>query len=147
MIQELARLARRVAELERRLAGALRPGKVAEVDPAGGTVRLDLGGGMLSPAIPYVQTAGALKLHSPPSVGQLMMMSSFAADTEQGIAIPLSFGGDNASPSSAGDEHVMTFGAVTVLVQGGLVRITVGGSQIEMTGGSIALTSPRIDLN
>jgi len=53
----LVDLLARVADLERRIAGMVRHGAVAEVDPAAGTVRLDFGAGFLSPAVPYAQIA------------------------------------------------------------------------------------------
>ena len=42
-VRELVELVSRVAELERRFAGVLRHGTVAEVDPERQRVRLDLG--------------------------------------------------------------------------------------------------------
>ena len=64
----------RIAELERRLSNVARHGNVAEVDFAKQMVRLELGQGanskpFLGPWVPYGLTAGALKVHSPPSVG------------------------------------------------------------------------------
>lgn len=147
MIRELAQLARRLAEIERRLAGASRPGTVAEVDATAGTVRLDLGGGMLSPALPYVQTAGALKVHSPPSVGQLMMMSSLGGDTEQGFALPLSFGGDNESPSGSGDEHVLTFGSVRVDLTADGLTIVAGGVTVAVTAAGLTIAGGAVSHN
>ena len=71
-VRELVELVSRVAELERRFAGVLRHGTVAEVDPERQRVRLDLGpahgaeGRFLSPWVPYAQFSGALRVHTPP---------------------------------------------------------------------------------
>lgn len=144
MIRELADLARRVAELERKLAASGRAGTVSEVDATQGLIRLDLGDGMQSPWVPYVQTAGALKVHSPPSVGQQMILVAPSGETAQGYATALSFGGGNGSPSSADDEHVVTFGDVRldltadgVVVSAGGVTLKVSGAGVTITGGTV----------
>jgi phage baseplate assembly protein V len=148
---EFERLIRRIEALERRMKGMLRQGTVAEVDPAAGTVRLKLGQGAegeyLSAPIPYTQTAGAMKFHNPPSVGQQMSAISPDGDLRNAMAMPLGWSGENASPSGAGDAHVMTFGAVTITIGTGSVTLTCGGSTIAMTAETITLSSGRIDLN
>lgn len=142
-MREFAELVRRVATLEARLAGSFRRGKVAEVDPAAGTVRLDLGEGadgpFLSPAIPYAQLAGALKVHAPPSVGQQMAIMSEAGDFRQGIAFPMTWSDANPSPGSDGETNVITFGDCRFELTGGGLKITIGGVTIELTGGGLAI--------
>lgn len=145
-------LAQRVADLERRLHGLHRYGTVAEVDPKAGTVRLNLGaatggGTYLSAPIPYAQTAGALKLHNPPSAGQQMLVTAPNGDPAQAIAQPMAFSAANASPSEAADSHVLTFGGVNISLSGEALVITVGGSTVEIGSGSVSIQSPRIDLN
>ncbi len=144
MTSAIIQLAAKVADLQRKLAASHRPGIVSEVDPGQGLVRLDLGDGMLSPWIPYVQTAGALRVHSPPSPGQMMAMIAPSGETSQGFATSLAFGGGIASPSSAPDQHVIAFGDVSLtLTEGGIV-VSAGGvsfrvsqSGVEITGGSV----------
>lgn len=129
---------RRLAELERRADGMVKQGPVAEVDPKAGTVRIRLNEEsaeepFLSPPIPYAQLAGALKVHTPPSVGQQMTIISGAGDFRQGLAVPMTWSDKNAAPSDKGDEHVLTFGEVRIeLVSGGL-KITVGGVIFSFT--------------
>lgn len=147
MIREIADLARRIAEVERRMAAAARSGVVSHVDPANGLVRLDLGGGMLSPWVPYVQTAGALKLHSPPSVGQQMMLSAPSGETSQGAAVPLSFGGGNDSPSSSGAEHVLTFGTVRVDLTSSGIVLSAGGVTVTVTSAGLAINGGQVTHN
>lgn len=144
MIHELEAIARRVAELERRLAASGRQGVVSEVDPANGLVRLDLGDGMQSPWVPYSQTAGALKIHSPPSIGQQMILSAPSGETTQGIATPLSFGGSNAPPSTSGSEHVLTFGNVRVELTGSGLTITADGVVVEINGSGLTITGGMV---
>ena len=148
MISEFEKLARRVADLEHRVKGMARHGTVEEVDPGGGLVRLKIGetdsGPVLTGWIPYSQTAGAMKFHNPPSVGQQMTAMSPNGDLRQATAMPLGWSDAEASPSGAGDQHVMTFGSVTVTLEGDSVTIETGaainltaGSEIVMTGGGV----------
>jgi phage baseplate assembly protein gpV len=146
----LADTLRRVAEIERRLDSTIKQGRVVDVDAAKGTVRLRLNEdsaaeAFLSPPIPYAQIAGALKVHTPPSVGQQMTIISGAGDFRQGLAVPMTWSDQNQSPSEKGDEHVLTFGSVRmVLVDDGL-KISVGGVSVEITGSGVAVTGGRVE--
>lgn len=144
MIREFADLARRMAELERRMAASGRFGTVAEVDAARGLIRIDLGDGMLSPWVPYVQTAGALKVHSPPSIGQQMILVAPSGETSQGYATALSFGGGNGSPSTADDEHVATFGAVRMALTADSLAVSIGGVTLAISGAGVAITGGTV---
>ena len=71
----------KLQENDRRFAGTEMRWKVTEVNAAEAWVRLEIGKDadgqpVLSGKVPYKQTAGALKLHSPPSVGQTMTIRS-----------------------------------------------------------------------
>ena len=168
-VRELVELVSRVAELERRFAGVLRHGTVAEVDPERQRVRLDLGpahgaeGRFLSPWVPYAQFSGALRVHTPPTVGQQLTAMSPSGDFQQAVALPLTHHSGNPSPSKAGDENVVTYGNVRMTLADDLVRVDVGGtlfeltsakvtlstggSSIEMTDAGVKITGARIDLN
>lgn len=119
-------------------------GTVTDVDAAKQMVRLRVGGSdaepFKSPWVPYSQVAGALKVHTPPSVGQQMTLLSPAGDWAQGYAVPLTFSDENASPSSQGNEHVLTFGSVRATVRGQQVLIEIGGAKLDMTGSKITLS-------
>ncbi len=138
-------LAARLADLERRIAASHVVGKVVQVDPAGGRVRLDLGeatggGRLLSPWVRYAQTGGALKVHSPPTVGQQMAIASPGGDMAQGVASSVGFSDANPSPSGAGDQNVITFGAVTITLTGSGLTIAAGGTTVEISGAGLAVT-------
>ena len=129
----------RLQELERRLAGNEMRGKVVQVDAEKAKVRIEIGKDsddqpVLSPWVPYKQTAGALKVHSPPSVGQTMAIRSESGDIEQGTAEPYHWSDDNQATSTAGDAHKLTFGDVTVDLSNGGLKITVGGTVFDLTG-------------
>lgn len=140
-------LVQRISELERRAAGSQWRGTVKEVDPKKGTARLvigqdDDGQDVLSPPIPYAQTAGALKLHNPPSVGQQMEVYAQGGDIEQATLRPLHWKNDLTSPSDKGDEHVLELGSTKVRVKGDEVFVQRGEQSVHMKAdGSMALAS------
>jgi len=123
----------------------MRSGKVAEVDPKEQWVRLDFGeatggGKFLSPKIPYAQVAGALKLHSPPSVGQQMSMMAPGGDWQQAVAVPFTWSNDNTSPNDQGDQHQMTFGSADILLKSDSLKMTIGSSVLFMEEEKVTLT-------
>lgn len=140
-------LMQRVQELERRTAGSQWRGTVKEVDPKKGTARLvigqdDDGQDVLSPPIPYAQTAGAMKIHSPPSVGQQMEVYAQGGDIEQATLRPLHWKKDLTSPSDKGDEHVVEIGTTKVRVKGDEVFIQRGQQSVHMkSDGTMSLAS------
>lgn len=138
MANRLLTLHNRVARLEQRMSGMLRHAPVHEVNAAEGWVRLDLGEGdsgpLISPRIPYGQFAGALKVHTPPSVGQNMTVVAPAGDMRQAVAIPLTWSNQNESPSDSQDENVLTFGDVRITVNEGETRFEIGGLTMSITG-------------
>lgn len=151
-MRAIAEVLARVAELERRMDGSQRHGVVHEVDPQAGTVRLRLGEGtdgepFLSPPIPYAQTMGALKAHIPPSVGQQMTMMAPGGDWRQAVAMGMSASEANPSPSGAGDQNVITFGAVKIALTGDGVTIEAGGVTLSITGGGMAVTGGEVTHN
>lgn len=159
-------LARAIGELQERLAETrselakeralrermFRKGKVTDVDPDKQRYRQEIGidenGKPIKGAwIPYGQTAGALKVHSPPSVGQQMIQIAPDGDFDQAFGLPLTFSKDNESPSKKGDEDVATRGQAKDTTRGDQRRIEVGGSSIDAKDGSITIKSAKIDLN
>ena len=132
--------------------------------PAGGRRgRAPLRPGRLSPWVPYAQFSGALRVHTPPTVGQQLTAMSPSGDFQQAVALPLTHHSGNPSPSKAGDENVVTYGNVRMTLADDLVRVDVGGTRLELssakitlsTGGSsmemtdagVKITGARIDLN
>lgn len=135
----------RLQELERRAAGSMVPGKVTEVNAAEAWVRIEIGkdadgNPVLSGKVPYKQTAGALKLHNPPSVGQTMAIRSDSGDIEQGIAEPYHWSDDNAATSTDGEAHKLTFGDVTIDLSDGALKFTIGGAVLTLTASGATLT-------
>lgn len=138
MAEELARVRRRLAEVERRQENTMRHGAVEEVDTEKQMVRLKIGKGpdgkdQLSPWVPYAQQAGALKIHTPPSKGQNMTVLAPGGDLEQSVAMPFSWNNGNPSPSTSADENMLTFGSVKITVTGDAVIFTVGGHSVTLS--------------
>jgi phage baseplate assembly protein gpV len=146
-IREIVELVARVTDLERRVAGVMRHGTVAEVDPKRQRMRLDFGpthggqGRFLSPWLPYAQFSGVLRVHTPPTVGQQFTVMSPTGDFQQAVAVPLTHHAGNPSPSTAGDENVITYGNVRMTLADDLVRVDVGGSLLKMTAAEITLST------
>ena len=152
-MRELVEAVARVAELERRVAGMVRHGTVEQVDPQKQRVRLRLGGTddkpFIGPWVPYAQIAGALKVHTPPSVGQQMTLLSPTGDPRQAVALPMTWSNQNASPSQKGDEHVLTFGSCRIELRGNEIIVKVprlfvecDGSTFELTGSGLKMRAP-----
>ena len=140
MKEVLLKLVQRVADLERRVAGMIRVGDLASVDPATGEATMNLGPGHEGPPSPYAQHGGPVKLHMPPGVGQQVMAFCPDGDPRSAIIFPMSFGGGNASPGSTGDANVLTFGGVTMSLWGDAVVIAIGGATITVNGQGITVS-------
>lgn len=152
MIDEFIKLAQRVTDLERRVKGMCRYGTVENVDPSAGTVRLKFGedsdgNPYLSAPIPYAQTAGALKVHNPPSPGQQMVAISPDGDLKQAVAQPMGFSDENGSPSSAGDMHVLTFGDVTAQLSSSGFSVSVDSVSVLIDGSGFHVVGGDVDHN
>lgn len=133
---------RDLADIKRRLDNTVRHGPVAEVDAKKQRVRLKIGGTdqepQLSPWIPYGQVAGAVKLHTPPSVGQQMTMFAPTGDFRQAMAMPFTWSDDNKSPGEKPDEHVLTFENVSITMKKDSLKFAVGDASLEITKDTIA---------
>jgi hypothetical protein len=114
---EIRRLHRKVAAADRRLALVMLPGKVAEVDAATRTLRLELGRSadgrpILGPRSRWQeQGAGGLKVHSEPKIGEQMMLLSQSGTVGQAsVAMPGTYDQDNNAPSDSSDTAVFERG-------------------------------------
>lgn len=139
----IADMARAISELHRRQANMIRAGRVVEVDPAAGTVRIDVGSDgapLVTPPIRWPERAGARSTWNPPTVGEDMTV--FSPTGEIGIGSFAAYGGftdQNAAPSDRGDAAVFAFGSVALTVEGDLVRVqaprvVVDAAAVELGG-------------
>ncbi|MEY4953701.1 MAG: hypothetical protein RL299_2125 [Pseudomonadota bacterium] len=150
-MREIAEIAAKVAELERRMSQMIRSGTVDEVDAANGLVRLKIGSGtggdLRSPWVSYGQTGGALKAHIPPTVGQQMTLFSPSGGLDQAMALPMGFSDANPSPSGDGDKNVITFGSATITLSGNGLTIAVGGVTLAVTSDGVEVTGGMVKHN
>ncbi|WP_336801715.1 phage baseplate assembly protein V [Kaistia sp. MMO-174] len=133
-----------LAAIKRRQDGQITQGTVHEVDAKAGTVRIKSGedadgNPFLTPPIPYAQFMGALKVHSPPSVGQQMTVLNVAGDFSQGLAVPMTQSDANKSPSEKGDENVATYAGFKITLDGGKLQVTEGSLTFTIGGGKVAI--------
>ena len=150
-MRDLAELVGRVAELERRVFGMMRHGTVAQVDAAKGLVRLKMGEAtagagqtFLGPWVPYAQQAGALKAHTPPSVGQQFTMMAPAGDWRQAVAVPFTWSEQEAAPSQAADENVVTYGDATITLKADRLTVAFGGVTFKISGEGVEITGGHV---
>ena len=64
-----------------------------------------------------------------------------SGDFQQAVAVPLTHHEGNPSPSTAGDENVITYGNVRMTLADDLARVDVGGSILKMTAAEITLST------
>ena len=145
MIERVVELAARVAELERRQAAALRPGRVVAVDPAAATVDLDLGEGLTMPGVPYAQQAGALAIHAPPSAGQQMMVHAPGGDLRRAVAQPMTWGGGNAAPGATSEANVAAFGSMRLTLRGDALVIETGGAVVTVSAEGVSVAGGDVE--
>lgn len=150
-MREVAEIVARLAELERRVFGMMRHGTVAQVDAGKGLVRIKAGegpdGDFLGPWVPYAQTAGGLKVHTPPTVGQQMTMMAPGGDWRQGVAIPFTWSDNEAAPSGAADENVLTYGDATIRLKGGSLEVVFGSVTFKVSNGGVDITGGHVRHN
>lgn len=146
LIDDLADAVSRITDVERRMDGMVRHGKVTDIDPQKHLARIEIGerdGTPLKSAwLPYAQLAGAYKAHRPPSVGQQMTMFAPNGEVRQGLLMPMTWSDQNQSPSDKGDEHVTTFGQLKIVEKSASYVISVGDVEIELTASDVNISAP-----
>lgn len=156
----LAEMRRVISELHRRQGNMIRAGRVVEVDPAAGTVRIDIGADgeeLITPPIRWPERAGDRRSWNPPTVGEDMTVLSPTG--EIGVGSFATYGGFTSgtpAPSNRGDAAVFAFGSVTITVEGALVRVQAphvvidadtvdlggeGGQPVARIGDEVEVTS------
>jgi hypothetical protein len=129
---------RRREDIERRVHNLVRPARVTAVDPAKGLVKVayaadDEGKDVVSPWIPWMERAGAIKTWTPPAIGEQVHMFSPSGDVSgHSWVLPGGFSETNRQPHDRGAEHKMQIGGASILMTGDKVVITAG--QIAFDG-------------
>lgn len=146
LIDDVADAVSRITDVERRMDGMIRHGKVTDVDPKKQRARIEIGerdGQPLKSAwLPYAQIAGAYKSHRPPTVGQQMSMFAPNGEVRQGLLVPMTWSDQNQSPSDKADEHVTTFGQLKIVEKADSYIVSIGSVEIELTTSDVNITAP-----
>lgn len=142
----------RLAEHERRIAGMNTPGKVVSVDHGAHKARFSIGkdvdgNDVLTPWLAYGQTAGALKIHNPPTVGQTMVLRSANGDIEQAVAEPLFWSDENPAISDDGSIRKIAFGDVAITLSSGGIEVSVAGTVFSFSGDGYAQEGGTVEHN
>lgn len=137
----IADMQRQIAELTRRQANTIRTGRVVEVDPASGRVRVNVGDDgseLVTPFIPWPERAGARRSWNPPAVGEMMTVLSPGGEVgENSVATYGGFTADVPAPSGDGEAAVFAVGGVT---------ITVLGDAVTVSAPKVTILSPTVEL-
>lgn len=139
--RQIADLYYRLAEMERRARNRKRTGVVDEVDNAKGLARVKLtdksGKPYLSPWVPWKEiAAGGIKSHIPPTKGEQVDLVSESGDLTDAVIDMSTPSNDNRRPHD-GPEAVITKGDV---------RIEIGDNKATITGPSVTVNSPNVQL-
>ena len=122
---QIARLARRVAEIERRLRGRSRTGTVAASDPVRGLYRVQMTEGFLTPWIPVqALSSGGISIQAEPIIGQSVTVESESGDLTDATISMSSFSDSAPRPSSKAGEFVVAKGGVRLVLTDDGVTIT-----------------------
>lgn len=128
--EQIALLAREIAELKRREHGRSREGTIVEEDPANGLYRVEFTDGEEPFVGPWMQvealSSGAMKIQGEPVQGQRVKVTSENGDLTDGVIALSSFSDANSRPKGANGELI----------------ITLGENRLELTGGGLSFTGP-----
>ena len=152
------------SEVARRLGNVVRFGTVAEIDHKKARIRGKIGK-ITTTSIPWLTTAGAVKIWNPPVVGEQVCVVAQGGDLAVSLAIPGIFCNKFAAPGNdqnvvrlelspqASIEFNKTNNEFTLEIQGAEVilgddkfSISIGASAIEMTPASIRISAPSVEI-
>lgn len=130
--QEIRRLHKKIAAADRRIAMQDLPGKVVQKNPAKRELRLRLGTtadgqDILGPWSHWQEaTAGGMRIHSEPDIGEQMRLISASGTVGQGsLAVPATYDQDHEAPSDSSD---------TAVFERGKGRLEIGPEGVTVIG-------------
>ncbi len=148
--QQIADLYQRIADLERRASNKKRTGLVHEVNAQEGWARVKLGEGAdgkpyLTPKLPWKELAmGKIKTHFPPSAGEQVDVVSETGDLTDAMIDTSLPSNANPRPHDKEGEGVVTVGNARLDIRDGLVKLTVGGTELVITADGITLNGQTV---
>lgn len=135
---------------DRRIADALRPGKVVAVDTARARARVELAPGLVTDWIPMpAPRAGGVRIWSPLAVGEQVMIAAPSGELGQAAIVASYYHGDRPAPSADGGAVVLEWdnGDRIEYAPGGHLTISIAGDLTITCGGNVKIVAARIDLN
>lgn len=142
-------LRNRVAQLERDAQRAIKPGRVAAVDPDKG-VRLDFGPDengepKLSAWLPHPEQGGEATSWVPPTVGQsLLMITPPGSDTRKAFLVRAGYCDEFTAPVRNLSENVFDFGDARITVRRNEIVVTVGATKLTIAGDHFYVESEKV---
>lgn len=147
-------------DMERRVANMIRKGTVSEVDysdPKAPRVRVRYGKNTTA-WIPWTAArAGRSRTWHPLKVGEQVIIASQSGDLAQGVIIGSIHSNDRPAPASGEGQTVTEWdggireelddennGYSLTIPAGGMCKITVGGTEFELTASGARLKAPQI---
>lgn len=158
-----------ITEIFRKLANIVRVGTISDVDYEKQLVRVQIGELKTGWLRFLTLRAGGVRIWSPPSIDEQVMVISIGGELKQGLVIPALFQNAFPAPSNSADVHCVVFkdnavieyntathalavtlpaaGAMTLTVPGGITinsNILINGT-INSTGDQIAGVISQIE--
>jgi phage baseplate assembly protein V len=152
------------SEFARRLNNIVRFGTVAEVDLKKARIRVKIGK-ITTSWIPWMTTAGAIKIWNPPIVGEQICVVSQGGDLSLAAAIPSIFQDKFSAPNSSDDliklelspqtsvefskasnEVRVQVGDAEMSFSSSKFQVFIGASEIEVTPASISINAPTVSI-
>jgi phage baseplate assembly protein V len=151
-----------LSEVARRLNNIARFGVVAEIDHKKARIRVKIGK-ITTTWIPWLTTAGTLKIWNPPVVGEQVCVVAQGGDLAVSVAIPSIFQNKFKQPcdnkdiiklefnedisiefDKTNEELSIKVGNLNVILAKSKFKISICASEIEMTPASIRISAPSV---
>ena len=153
------------SEVVRRMNNIVRFGTVAAIDHKKSRVKIKIGK-ITTAWIPWLTTAGAVKIWNPPVEGEQVAVIAQGGDLAVSVAIPGIFQNKFKSPSDdpniikleisektclefdkKNDEFKLEIGDLKISRQSEKFELKIGESSIEITPEKISINAPIVDIS
>ena len=112
---DLTELYERIADLERRMAGLVRPGRIKEIDYSNLRAKVETGD-ILTDWLPWSQSFG---IWNPPLKGEPILLLSPGGELDQGIIFRSATSVEFPSPSNSDNSIVIDLGKRSIKIKKG----------------------------
>jgi phage baseplate assembly protein gpV len=148
LLAEVVALRAELSETRTAMRNMVRTGTVEKRDADKG-YRLnwgkdDKGATIMSPWYPHPESGGAAKTWLPLSEGQIVTAINPGGDFRQGFLVRGGFSDQNPKPGFELTQNGFTFGNVRVEIADGSLKLSIGGSTIEITAAAMSFKAAAI---